>query len=351
MAGILFVLPGFAVILALCTLYVSFEGVNWFEAAFFGLKAAVLAVVLEALLRLSKRALPSLKARLGALLAFFAIFAAHVPFPIIILVAACMGWLASRGAAEKPSTGNDNSIEATYPPPAALPTLLICGGLWAAPVLIAAWVFGWGTVFPQLGIYFSKLAVVTFGGAYAVLAYVAQAAVETYGWLRPGEMMDGLALAETTPGPLVLVLSFVGFVAAFREASGLPPLLAGVMGATLTMWVTFVPCFLWIFLGAPYVEKIRQNAAFSGALSAILAAVVGVVLNLSLWFAMHVLFKKVERQSFGPFSLDWPVLSSLDWQAAVLSLCAIVALLRLHLGMLKVLGLSALAGLGMKLML
>jgi chromate transporter len=205
-------------------------------------------------------------------------------------------------------------------------------------------VFGWGSMYVTLAAFFSKMAVVTFGGAYAVLAYVAQQAVETYAWLRPGEMLDGLAMAETTPGPLILVLTYVGFLAAFRNPLGLDPLMAGLLGATVTTWVTYVPCFLWIFLGAPYIESIRGNKALSGALAAITAAVVGVILNLAMWFALHVLFREVGTIGFGPVSIAWPRLGSADLAAMALSLIAAASLFWLKLGVLPTLGICAALG-------
>jgi len=227
----------------------------------------------------------------------------------------------------------------------ALRTLALWLPLWLGPVLLI-WVWtGGSSLWTQLGSFFSAMAVVTFGGAYAVLAYVAQAAVDTHGWLLAGEMIDGLGLAETTPGPLILVLQFVGFVAGFRAPGDLPPLLAGGLGALLTLWVTFAPCFLWIFLGAPYVEALRGNRALSAALGAITAAVVGVIANLALWFGLHVLFREVRPVAFLGLSPDWPVLASLDWRAAVLSAAAMLAMLRFKAGMIPTLAACAAAGL------
>jgi len=202
-------------------------------------------------------------------------------------------------------------------------------------------------VFSQIAIFFSKMAVVTFGGAYAVLAYVAQQAVEAHHWLKPGEMLDGLGMAETTPGPLIMVLQFVGFMAAFRDPGSLSPLIAGALGGLLATWVTFTPCFLWIFSGAPFIERLRGNKALAGALSAITAAVVGVILNLSIWFAIHTLFRAVQPIHWGLVRFDWPVLSSLDPWAFTLAVAAIIAIFRFKIGMLVVLAASALAGLAL----
>ena len=362
-AGLLFILPGAAVMLGLSILYVLYREVPLVDGLFFGIKAAVLAVVIEAGLRISRRALKN-RAMVGlAIAAFLAIFLAKVPFPAIILTAGLIGWVGHRlspsvfsaqaghgkGGPEvvglvdglfargeldhvRPSTGR------------ALMTLAIWLPLWLAPVLVLWFWTGEGSVWTQLGRFFSTMAVVTFGGAYAVLAYVAQAAVETYGWLQPGEMIDGLGLAETTPGPLILVLQFVGFLAGMRAAGDLPPLLAGSLGALLTLWVTFAPCFLWIFLGGPYVEALRGNKALSAALGAITAAVVGVIMNLALWFGLHVLFTQVRTVSFLGLSPDWPVLASLDWRAAILSAGAMVAMLRFKVGMIPTLAICGIAG-------
>lgn len=347
-AGTLFVLPGFVVIVALTTTYALFQDSAWLIALFFGLKAAVLAIVLEALIRIGKRALKTRFDLLVAGLAFVGIYALHVPFPAIILAAGIAGYVRA-GLVGSPGPGQGEALLAV-PEPAGghwrrTGRILITGAaLWAGPVIaVAAW-FGPASIYPDLGIFFSKMAVVTFGGAYAVLAYVADAAVKGFGWLSAAEMLDGLAMAETTPGPLILVLTYVGYLAAFHAALGLPPVAAGLLGATLTTWVTFVPYFLWIFLGAPYIEKLRGNRHLAGALSAITAAVVGVILNLSLFLGLHVLFREVREVSFGPFHPAMPSLASVDPWAVALFAVAAVALLRLNLGMIPVLAISA--GLG-----
>ena len=351
-AGLLFVLPGFCVIMALSTAYALFSGQIWFASIFFGLKAAVLAVVIEALLRVAKKSLKSRAAYGLAALSFLSLFCLGVPFPLVVLGAGVIGYVGERMSPGW--LGGPRAAPATLAQPQgggwghAFGVLATWGALWVLPILLAGALLGWDSVFPTLAVFFSKMAVVTFGGAYAVLAYVAQAAVDTFGWLKPGQMIDGLALAETTPGPLILVLTFVGFIAAFQNSGALPPLLAGVIGGTLTTWVTFVPCFLWIFLGAPYIERLRANPALSGALSAIGAAVVGVILNLSLWFALQTLFGKVNQMSLGPLHLSVPDVATLDWRALLLAIAAMIAMFRLHLGMLPVLGLSALLGLLLK---
>jgi chromate transporter len=357
-AGTLFVLPGFMVILALSTLYALFQGTTALETLFFGLKAAVLAVVVEAVLRVGKRALKNRAMVTLAALAFVAIFFLGVPFPLIVLAAAGIGLVGGRlrpdlFLAAAPRAGGSGAVDAVldarldHTKPTlgrALRVLLLWGGLWAALPLLLMAMFGASSVWGPIAVFFSKMAVVTFGGAYAVLAYVAQQAVESLGWLRPGEMLDGLAMAETTPGPLILVLTYVGFLAAFRDAGGLDPLLAGVIGAVLTTWVTFVPCFLWIFLGAPYIETLRGNRALQAALSGVTAAVVGVILNLAVWFALHAMFGEVRNVALGPLQLDLPVLSSLDPWVALLAVAAMVAMFRFHVGMLTTLAGCALAG-------
>jgi chromate transporter len=213
----------------------------------------------------------------------------------------------------------------------------VLAAFWAAPVLGLGFLLGWDNVFSEIAVFFSKMAVVTFGGAYAVLAYVAQEAVETYGWLRPGEMLDGLGMAETTPGPLIIVTQFVGFMGAFRDADGLSPLLAGVLGGVLTTWVTFTPCFLWIFLGAPFVEALRGAKALNAALAAITAAVVGVILNLAIWFGLHVIFADVREVAGWGLRLDVPVLSTINWASLVLTAAAALAIFRFKMGVIPVL--------------
>jgi chromate transporter len=361
-AGTLFVLPGLVAIMALSWLYAGLGDVPAVEALFFGLKAAVLAIVLEAVVRIGRRALRNGAMVAIAAAAFVAIFAFDVPFPLIILAAGLTGLFgALAGVAVFLGGGHGRIGEAAFAdadsalgeatPEHARPTLAwslklaaVCLLLWLGPVLILLLALGSADVFSQIAVFFSKMAVVTFGGAYAVLAYVAQQAVETYGWLRPGEMLDGLGLAETTPGPLIMVVQFVGFLGAFRDPGGLNPFLAGTLGGLLTTWVTFVPCFLWIFLGAPFVEALRGNRALRGALAAITAAVVGVILNLAVWFGLHVLFGDVrEVEGFG-MSVDIPVLFTVDRAALVLTLAAIVAVFHLRIGMIPVLTACSAAG-------
>jgi chromate transporter len=361
-AGTLFVLPGFVAIMALSWLYAGLGDVPVVEALFFGLKAAVLAIVLEAVVRIGRRALRNAVMVALAAAAFVAIFVFDVPFPLIVLGAGLVGLLGARaglaafvgGGHRERGTSAITDAESALgetTPEHARPTLAwslgvagICLLLWLGPVLALLLALGSDDVFTKIAVFFSKMAVVTFGGAYAVLAYVAQQAVETYGWLEPGEMLDGLGLAETTPGPLIMVVQFVGFMGAFREPGPLPAMVAGTLGGILTTWVTFVPCFLWIFLGAPFVEALRGNRALGGALAAITAAVVGVILNLAVWFGLHVWFGEVrEVEGFG-MSLDVPVLATIDPAALALTLAAIVAVFHLKIGMLPVLAACSAAG-------
>ncbi|MER8828361.1 chromate efflux transporter [Mesorhizobium sp. M0938] len=359
-AGILFVAPGALVMLALSILYALYGDAPLVDALFFGVKAAVLAIVIEAMIRIGRRALKNRVMVSIALAAFVAIYALNVPFPLIILLAGLTGWIGNHiapaffsGSAHGKDTVPDikgavdlmferGELAHTRPTRWHAPrTIAIWVPIWLGPVLLI-WAFtGSASVWTEIGGFFSVMAVVTFGGAYAVLAYVAQAAVESFGWLAPGEMVDGLGLAETTPGPLILVLQFVGFLAAFRQPGALNPLLAGSLGAMLTLWATFTPCFFWIFLGGPYIESLRGNKALSAALTAITAAVVGVIMNLALWFGLHVIFGEVRNIGLG---MDVPVFASIDWHAALLSAAAMVAILKLRIGMLPTLAGSALAG-------
>jgi chromate transporter len=354
-------------VLLLSAFYAQFQSAPLAAGVLFGLKAAVFAIVIEAVQRIGRRALKGRFHFLLAAASFVAIFFFAVPFPIIIVLAGLIGWLVQgRGAgvltpaASSLESGSDDTIVGamarrgelshTHPSMAKSLSILAIGAvLWGGVLLIAAALSGRDSVFVQTGLFFSKAAVVTFGGAYAVLAYVAQQAVDSYGWLRPHEMVDGLGLAETTPGPLILVLQFVGFLAAYRAPMDLPPLLAGALGALITLWVTFVPCFLWIFLGAPYIEKPRGNAALHAALSGITAAVVGVILNLSVWFGMHVLFSVVDEFSWGPIATRVPDPTSLNPAAAALSGLAILLLFRFHWSVPRLLLLCGAAGTLLKL--
>jgi chromate transporter len=368
-AGGLFILPGLVSIMALSWLYAAFGNVGAVAAIFFGLKAAVLAIVLEAVKRIGARSLRNVAMRGLAAAAFVAIFVFAMPFPLIVLAAASIGWAGQRaglaafaphaaghGGTGGPVVADADTILGEDVPDHARPTLgwsLRIGAaflaLWLAPVALLLALLGPDNVFSQIAIFFSKLSVVTFGGAYAVLAYVAQEAVEKYGWLQPGEMLDGLGMAETTPGPLIMVAQFVGFMGALRDPGGLPPMLAATLGGLLTTWVTFVPCFLWIFLGAPFIERLRGNRALSAALSAVTAAIVGVILNLALWFALHTLFRETRPWSGWGIRMDVPVPASIDLPALLLTLAAILAMFRFRVGALPVLAGCAATGLAWRL--
>jgi len=355
-AGVLFILPGFLLMLAISTAYVLYGELGWMQGLLFGMQAATLAIVIEAVIRVGRKALKTRALWWLAGAAFVAIFALHLPFPLIVLAAALAGLAAARWAPRwlpaPPKSGDEDHDPVPAHAHPTQPTwtlkLLFAGAaLWGLPVLLLLLTLGAQHVYTQEAVFFSKMAVVTFGGAYAVLAYMTQQAVERYGWLAPAEMVQGLALAETTPGPLILVLTYVGFLGAHRDPGSLDPLLSGVLGATLSTWVTFVPCFLWIFLGAPYIERLRGNAQLNAALTGITAAVVGVILNLSIWFALHVLFRRVGDWQAGPLQLPLPNPASLDGAALLLGTAAMLAMLRFHVGLLKVLGFCALAGLGL----
>jgi chromate transporter len=363
-AGGLFIVPGIIAIMALSFVYAGYGNVPVIAALFFGLKAAVLAIVLEAVLRIGKRALKT-RAMIGiAGVAFIAIFFFSVPFPIIIFGAAIIGivtWLSDRGAPLRSAAAHASSGRKSEPAiidrmlerelPERMPSVASSLGvsafwlaLWLVPVIALVAALGRDNIFSQIAVLFSKMSVVTFGGAYAVLAYAAQQATGTYGWLTPGEMLDGLGMAETTPGPLIMVLQFVGFMAAYRHPGMLSPMLAGTLGGLLATWVTFTPCFLWIFLGAPFVETLRGNKPVGAALAAITAAVVGVVLNLAVWFAVHNLFRNTTPVRTFPLSFDAPDVASVDAWALVLSIAAAIAIFRFRVGMIPTLAACCASG-------
>jgi chromate transporter len=366
MAGGLFILPGIIAIMGLSYIYAAYGNVGFIEALFFGLKAAVLAIVIQAVVRVGKRALRN-RVMIGlAAIAFVAIFFFNVPFPVIIIGAGVIGYLGARSgrpefaavehggggkkAAAVDSLFGDELPDHVRPSVArALRVSAVWLLLWLVPVAALLIGLGEANVFSQIALFFSKMAMVTFGGAYAVLAYVAQQAVEHYHWVQPREMLDGLGMAETTPGPLIMVLQFVGFMAAFRDPGMLSPLLAGTLGGLLATWVTFTPCFLWIFLGAPFVETLRGNKGLAGALTAITAAVVGVILNLSIWFALHTVFRATSPVRSLGLSFDMPVVSSIDIPALVLAVAAALAIFRFNAGMLVVLAGSCATGVLMRL--
>ena len=346
-AGLLFILPGFVSIMALSIIYAVYQDTPVLTGLFLGLKCAVIAIVLEAVIRIGKRVLTDGFNRLLAMVSFALIFFLSIPFPLILIVAAIVGALRERfrsvaavhtvpeTTAVESVAGVEN-ISLTHSPvspssPAlgrSIRLILLFGVLWFTPTIILWQLFGADSVFVKESIFFSETAVVTFGGAYAVLAFIAQQAVDRFGWLDPGEMMDGLGMAETTPGPLIMVVQFVGFMAAFRHGQPDSPLLSGVLGAFIVTWATFVPCFLWIFLGAPYIERLRGLRILNAVMSAITAAVVGVIINLAVWFSLHTLFSRLISVSAGPFRLilaDWsspiPIAIAITLIAVVLTRC------------------------------
>jgi len=369
-AGTVFVLPGLLAIMALSWIYVLFGRLTIVEGLFFGLKAAVLVIVVEAVLRVGRRALRNNVMTAIAVVSFVAIFFYDVPFPVIVFGAGIIGYVAGaagyqpflsaggHGKVGARQVADRDSLLGEETPAHARPALgwslsiaAVFLVLWLVPVVSLYLMLGGGNVFTNIAIFFSKMAVVTFGGAYAVLAYVAQQAVDHYHWVTAGEMLDGLGMAETTPGPLIMVTQFVGFLAAWREPGGLPPLLAATLGGLLTTWVTFVPCFLWIFVGAPFVETLRTNKALAAALAAITAAVVGVILNLAVWFGLHVLFAKLVPFTALGASINVPILSSIDAPSAVLALATAIAIFRFKVGIIAVLLASAVAGMAYALVL
>jgi chromate transporter len=358
-AGSLFVIPGFVAMLFLAAAYVLFGQVTWVEGLLFGLQAAVVAIVIEAVIRIGKRTLRSRALQTVAAVSFIAIAFGHIPFPYIVIAAALAGWLIGRARPAWFPLGKHGNGAQDDGPPALLPddeaitpataraamrAAVICAVIWLVPVAALLVTLGSESVFTQEAVLFSKSALVTFGGAYAVLGYITQEAVNRYGWITPQDMITGLGLAETTPGPLIMVVQFVGFLAAYNSPGDLPPLVAGTLGAILTVWVTFVPCFLFIFLGAPYVERLRHNQSISHALTAVGAAVAGVVLNLALWFALHTAFDTVTDTAVGPLTLPLPEPGSINLASVAISLLAAVLVFRFSIGTLRVL--AACAGVG-----
>jgi len=344
-AGAFFVIPSIFILWTLSYVYVEFGKVFWISSIFYGLKGAVTAIVAAAVLRIGRRVLKNEVMWLIAGAAFVAIFFFRVPFPLIILAAGLIGFAGGKllpakflvigppANATQQSQVNDSIEVVEHTKPSwtrAIKIIVVCLTLWWLPVLAVGVWAGWDHTLFHEGVFFSKAAMVTFGGAYAVLPYVAQQAAENYQWLRPGQMMDGLGLAETTPGPLIMVVQFVGFLGAWNQPMGLPRLTAATLGALLTTWVTFVPCFLWIFLGAPHIEQLRGNTKVTSSLSAVTAAVVGVVLNLAVWFAIHTMF---------------PNGQTIDWFLLILSVACFLVMVRWKWDIIPVVLLSAVAGL------
>ncbi len=312
-AGVLFVLPSVFILWALTFIYVTYGTVPWIAAIFYGLKPAVLAIVIAAVIRIGRKALRNAAMWLVAVAAFIALAYFKLPFPIVVFAALLLGFFWRRPFVAE-TTEHVSFIDEKPTLRRVLRIATLGLAIWWAPILLAGLWQGWDSTLFREGVFFSKAAVVTFGGAYAVLPYVAQQAVEHHGWLQAGQMMDGLGLAETTPGPLIMVLQFVGYLGGWNQPGNLPPLLAATLGAFITTWATFVPCFIWIFLGAPYVERLRGNARLSAALAAVTAAVVGVILNLALWFGWHAVFPVPER---------------IDWFVLLLAFVALIALVKL----------------------
>lgn len=346
-AGLLFVIPGAVVILGLSMLYAFAAKLGWFAAIFLGIKAAVLALVVQALLRIAGRALNTPLKRGLAVLAFIALFFFDLPFPLVVLAAGLIGIAVAAVRPGLLAIKIDALRAPAGPRPWAhtLATILCWGAIWVTPMVLVAITLGRDHVLWDIGLFFSQLAVVTFGGAYAVLAYMAQEAVQGFGWLSAGEMADGLGLAETTPGPLIMVTQFVGFLAAFRAPAPFTPIVAGLLGAALTTWVTFVPCFLSIFAFAPWIERLEHAPRLKGGLAALTAAVVGVIANLTAWFLLHVLFAGVAEIDMGPlrvFSPDW---ATFNWRAGLLTALSVILIFKLRWNVIKALAAAAVGGL------
>jgi chromate transporter len=363
-AGTLFVIPGFVAMLVLSVLYAGYQDLSIVQWLFFGLKPVVLAVVIEAVIRIGKRVLKNRLVIALAGLSFVAIFFFAVPFPLIVLSAAVIGYVGGRLRPEVFEVNQGHEISSDPCDSPVLDTLLDEQALahvrpsasraffvtlswtiiWFVPIALILAILGSENVYFQEVTFFSKAAVVTFGGAYAVLAYVAQQAVESYKWVTPGEMLDGLGLAETAPGPLIKVLMFVGFLAAFRNPGDLPPMIAGTLGAILTTWATFVPCFLWVLVGGPYVESLRGNKSLHTAMSSITAAIVGVVLNLAVWFALHTIFGSLRDAHFFGVHLQIPVWTTINIPSLFITGFAMLAIFRFKLGVITTIACSAMIG-------
>lgn len=356
-AGTLFILPGFVVMLALSAIYSVFGTVTWVSGLLFGLQAAVVALVLQAMVRLARRTLHGPVLVCIAVASFLGLFALALPFPLVIALAAAAGWLLGRLRPtwiDRTSPAPDTDAEVllgdemgvtTGQARSARRAALVALVLWLVPVLVLVLVLGASNLYAQQAVLFSKTAVITFGGAYAVLTYIAQQAVQNFHWLSMGDMATGLGLAETTPGPLLLVLEFVGFVAAYEHPGTLPPLLAGLFGATLTVWVTFLPSFFFIFIGAPYIERLRHNVTLRHALTGLGASVVGVIGNLAVTFAIATAFTSIQPHAWGPFTLELPVLSSVKIASLLISAVALVLVFRFRQPTLRILGVCAVLGL------
>ncbi|WP_188644913.1 chromate efflux transporter [Tsuneonella deserti] len=346
-AGMLFVIPGALVMLALSILYGMAADLDWFAAIFMGIKAAVLAIIVQALLRIAGRAIKTPVQRGLAIAAFVALFLFDAPFPLVILAALGIGAVVGRSRPQllalHPAPAS--ARVSAHPWAATIKAILVWSAIWAAPMAAVFVFLGRDHVLWDIGVFFSQLAVVTFGGAYAVLSYMAQEAVSSFGWLSGGEMADGLGLAETTPGPLIMVTQFVGYLVAFRAPEPFSPIVAGILGAALTTWETFAPCFLWIFAMAPWMDRLQRAPFLKGGLAAVTAAVVGVVANLALWFALHVLFAQVAWIEAGPMRLQFPEPASFQWQPALIAVIAAVLVFALRWSIVRTLAATAACGL------
>jgi chromate transporter len=344
-AGLLFVLPGALIVLALSMLYVLAAGVPVVEGLFFGIKAAVLVIVVQAVIKIARRLGHSPVLHVLTAASFLAIFAFAMPYPLVVAAAALAGTLFVRAKVddEPPQPARPGRLRES------LMAAAVWGGIWWAPVLLVALMLGPAHILTQIGLFFSKLAVVTFGGAYALLVWLAQAAVDQKGWVTATEMADGLGLAETKPGPTILVTQFVGFLAAYRLPEPFAPMTAAILGAAMTSWVTFAPSFLWIFAGAPYVEDLRHNRRLASALQGITAAVVGVILYLAVWFAMHVFFGRVGAFTAGPVRIPTVDVTALDWKAAGLAAIALLIAFRLKLTVMPLVAIMAALGVAVRL--
>ena len=358
LAGVLFVLPASLLLAGLAWAYAAHGTISWIASIFFGLRAAVIAIVILAVIKIGRSAFRSVVHGIIAGMAFMALFFFHVPFPILIGGAALTGLAGSRiaprlfsapskSAAGRSAVLDDSDRQAARRRSLAATglTLLTCAAAWWGPIIAVVLIRGRSDVLSGEAIFFSKAAVVTFGGAYAVLSYVAQEVVQKYHWVTPAQMLDGLGLAETTPGPLILVTEFIGFLSAYRSPGNLPPLTAGLLGAAVTVWATFAPCFLWVLVGAPYIERLRDQRWLNGALSAVTAAVVGVILNLAVWLALHTLFPVIAEKRLGPAIFPMPHWASIQWLSLGIALAAFLGQARLRWRIEWVVAASALLGL------
>ncbi len=350
-AGTLFILPGFLSILALSILYTEFKEFWFVSALFYGLAPAVIAIVAHAVIRISKRALTRSSMIIVAAVSFIAIYFLKISFPLIILAAAIFGFLVAKLSKQDEqlnieSLNEDDRSKVKHSPKIAFIFLI----LWIIPIVVLYFSLGPDNIFVELSIFFSKASVVTFGGAYSVLVYVAQQAVDVHGWLKPGQMLDGLGMAETTPGPLIQVVQFVGYMGAYMKAEvtnlhGLSPLLAGTLASILVTWVTFIPCFLWIFLGAPFIERLRSSKLLSSSLSYVTAAVVGVILNLAIWFSIHTLFAKVKETKINGVYISIPELNSINVIPTIITLVALYLTFKLKVSIFRTLAICVFIGL------